>query len=188
IAESGSRIGALRPSTEDPMPGDPRRGWDSMWRKSYGRYGSVQQRRCRPLVEAMEARRLLATFTVANTNDSGPGSLRQAILDPNSREGLDGIAFSIPGAGVHTIHPVGELPEITDPVIIDGTTQPGFDPGNPRPIIELSGGSGGGDGLFITAGDSTVRGLVINSFGIGIFLRFKGGNIIAGNYIRTAVS
>ncbi|MFY9571868.1 MAG: VCBS repeat-containing protein, partial [Blastocatellia bacterium] len=43
-----------------------------------------------------------ATLTVTNTNDSGPGSLRQAILTANSLSGADNINFSIPGAGVPT--------------------------------------------------------------------------------------
>ena len=50
-----------------------------------------------------------ATFTVTNTDDTGPGSLRQAILDANAAPGLDTIAFNIPGAGVHTITPTSGL-------------------------------------------------------------------------------
>ena len=38
------------------------------------------------------------TFVVTNTNDSGPGSLRQAILDANAGRGSDVIAFDIPGS------------------------------------------------------------------------------------------
>src|ERR1043166_3441296 len=45
-----------------------------------------------------------ATFTVTNTNDSGPGSLRQAILDANAASGTDSIVFSI-GSGGQTIIP-----------------------------------------------------------------------------------
>src|SRR5207248_8763451 len=51
-------------------------------------------------------------FTVTNTNDSGTGSLRQAILDANSGGGGT-IAFNIPGTGVHTISPLSALPTIT---------------------------------------------------------------------------
>jgi len=70
-------------------------------------------------------------------------------------------------------------------VIIDGTTQPGW---AGSPIIELD-GSGGLTGLLIFAGNSTVKGLVINRFGGGgILLRTNGGNIIQGNYIGTDVS
>jgi hypothetical protein len=135
------------------------------------------------------------TFTVTNTNDSGSGSLRQAILDANANAGADTIVFNIPGAGVHTITPASTLPTITDPVTIDGTTQPGF-AGNP--IIELSGAiAGATNGLNITAGSSTVLGLVINRFkgnndpsasGNGIFLEKNGGNVIEGNFIGTDVT
>ncbi|MBC8645683.1 MAG: hypothetical protein H7X85_00860 [Thermoanaerobaculia bacterium] len=37
-------------------------------------------------------------FTVTNTNDSGAGSLRQAILDANGMGGTDDIVFAIPGS------------------------------------------------------------------------------------------
>ena len=46
-----------------------------------------------------------ATFSVTNTNDSGAGSLRQAILGANATPGGDSIEFDIPGSGVHTITP-----------------------------------------------------------------------------------
>jgi predicted outer membrane repeat protein len=38
-----------------------------------------------------------ATFAVTNTNDSGPGSLRQAVADANAAPGADTITFSIGG-------------------------------------------------------------------------------------------
>jgi hypothetical protein len=132
-----------------------------------------------PLVSAIKP---LATFTVTNTADSGAGSLRQAILDANASAGMDTITFSI-GSGVQTISPASALPDITDPVIIDGTTQSGF---SNTPIIELSGANAGINvsGLKITAGSSTVRGLVINRFiGKGITLVTNGGNVIEGNFI-----
>ena len=40
-----------------------------------------------------------ATFTVTNTHNNGPGSLRQAIFNANANPGADTIAFNIPGAG-----------------------------------------------------------------------------------------
>src|SRR4051812_10932852 len=84
--------------------------------------------RLRPHLEILEGRTLLATFTVANTNDGGTGSLRQAILDANTTAGADTIAFNIAGAGVRTIAPTLALPPITGPVVIDGYTQPGSRP------------------------------------------------------------
>jgi len=40
-----------------------------------------------------------ASFTVTNTNDSGAGSLKQAILDANANLDADSICFAIPGSG-----------------------------------------------------------------------------------------
>src|SRR3954447_15983623 len=68
---------------------------------------------------------LADTYPVTNTNDSGAGSLRQAIIDANGHSGPDNISFNIPGSGVRTIAPVTELPAITSPVTIDGYTQTG---------------------------------------------------------------
>src|SRR5262245_41237096 len=47
----------------------------------------------RPRLEVLEDRLAPATFTVGNTNDSGSGSLRQAILDANLTSALDHIEF-----------------------------------------------------------------------------------------------
>ncbi len=68
------------------------------------------------------------TFLVTTTNDSGPGSLAQAIADANAtpnQEGPDAILFRIPGRGPHTITLSAALPSVTDPVEIDASTQPG---------------------------------------------------------------
>ena len=134
------------------------------------------------------------TFTVTNTNDSGAGSLRQAILDANATAGADTIHFQI-GSGPKTITPLSPLPTITESVAIDGTTQPGY---SGAPIIEINGANAGAgaSGLHITGGGSLVTGLVINRFvpafpatgGNGILLEIGGGNEIRGNYIGTNVA
>ena len=132
------------------------------------------------------------TFVVTTTADNGdnanptPGSLRAAIVTANNTAGTDTITFQI-GSGVKTILPPSPLPIITDPVIIDGTTQPGF---AGTPIIELKGTSAGANatGLRLEGGSSTVKGLVINRFTTGIFLQTKGSNTITGCYIGTDVS
>jgi parallel beta-helix repeat protein len=127
-----------------------------------------------------------ATLTVTTNADSGAGSLRQAMLDSNASAGtLDTIAFAIPGGGVHTITPASALPTITDPVVIDGTTQPGF---AGMPLVELDGSTAAGTGLMITAGSSTVRGLVINRWATGISISGAGQNLVAGNFIGTDAS
>lgn len=132
------------------------------------------------------------TIWVINTTDSDPGSLRQAIIDSNASVGVkDTIAFNIPGVAPFTITPLTALPTITDPVTIDGTTQPGF---VSTPIIELDGTNVKGNdeyGLNITAAGSTVRGLAINGFsgisGGGILLTVGGYNLIEGNYLGVGI-
>lgn len=118
----------------------------------------------RPRIERLEDRRLLATFTVTNTLDSGSGSLRDAITQANTNAGADVIEFNIGGSGVQTINLASALPTIIDPVTIDGTTQPGF-AGVPR--VELNGTNAGAatHGLRISAANSVVKGLIINRFG-----------------------
>ncbi len=127
-----------------------------------------------------------ATFTVTNVSDSGPGSLRQAILFANSTPATDTIAFNLPGSGVHTIAPLTALPTITSPVTIDGGPE----------RIEISGASApvGTDGLRITAGGSTIRSLTINRFraevfgggGNAIIFQNGGGNSVLACFIGTS--
>ena len=57
-----------------------------------------------------------ATFTVTSNGETGPGTLKQAILDANATPGRDEIRFAVPQA---TIEGAG-LPPITDAVDIDG--------------------------------------------------------------------
>ncbi|MDT3778358.1 DUF4347 domain-containing protein [Nitrospira sp. MA-1] len=177
---------------------------------------------------------VLATYTVTNTNNSGAGSLRQAILDANGNPGTDTISFNIAltdpnhlyyrdngvggtfGAPVATtlsdaaitdfdadymagtarswyrITLSGSDLNVTQGVIIDGSTQAGYDAAK-GPIIELNAAgvaSGDPNGLTLTTGASTVRGLVINLAGddaIEIDVN-AGGSTIVGNYLGTDVS
>lgn len=126
-----------------------------------------------------------ATFTVRNTDDSGPDSLRQAILDSNASLAPDTIAFDIQGVGVHTIRPLSELPRLTGPTIIDGATQPGY---ANKPLVELTGDNAGPvNGLWFSAGTdgSTIRGLVINGFAGRALVILSGHNHVVANYIGT---
>ena len=122
------------------------------------------------------------TFTVTNTNDSGSGSLRQAILDANVNIGLDIIDFNITGTGPHTIQPFTALPLIKDPVVIDGYTQPGATPAtysSPATLlIELDGINVSDTGLKIwLVGNSTVRGLVIKKLDFSRQTRYSIENV-----------
>ncbi len=124
-----------------------------------------------------------ATLTVTTTADNGPGSLRQAILDANGNVGADVIVFAIPGTGVQTISPASALPEITDPLMIDATTEPGY---AGAPLIELDGVAAGQGvaGLDISAGNTTLRGLAIGRFTLyGVRLSGGGANVVEACYI-----
>ena len=111
---------------------------------------SPHRRRRSWQVQPLEDRTLLATFVVTNTTNTGTGSLRWAIEQSNATFGQDQIHFNIPGAGVQSIKPTTALPTITETVIIDGTTQPGW---SGSPLIELNGSLAG----------STLTGLNVNT-------------------------
>ena len=134
-------------------------------------------------------RSVLATYTVTNTNDSGAGSLRQAILNSNATATVDDtIVFNIAGTGTHTITLVSALPSITDTVIIDATTDDSFAANGNAPAIAIDENEVAPTAtlyLDSTAGGSTIRGLAIWNFtGAAIFLSDGAdGNTVAGNYI-----
>src|SRR6476619_3943123 len=129
--------------------------------------------------------------TVTNTSSSGPGSLTQAITDTNANGG-GVISFNIPGSGRRTITNV--LPAVTQPVTIDGYSQPGTsvntaqNTDNAVLLIELAGCS-----LTLKTGGCRITGLIIrgdspnsSASGIGILVTIanasapKTGNVIAG--------
>jgi parallel beta helix pectate lyase-like protein len=81
------------------------------------------------------------TYTVTSTADSGPGTLRQAIIDANTNPGLDTIRFNISTGGGNlfegsapntyaVIEVNNALPTITGAVYINGSTQSNTNPGN----------------------------------------------------------
>jgi parallel beta-helix repeat protein len=119
---------------------------------------------------------------VTNTDDGGPGSLRQAILDANALSGREVIRFNISGAT--SIAPLTALPAITNPVIVDATTQPGY---GGSPVVELTGAgltSSTISGLSIIGSQVTVRGLSITAFpSNGIAVSTGSLGVIEDNWI-----
>jgi hypothetical protein len=146
-------------------------------------------------------------LTVTNTLDSGPGSLRQAIINANSASGSDTIAFNIDAnsdAGcnsttkVCTIKPASLFDNITSQLTIDGYSQTGSSPNtllvgdDAKLLIELD--ATNVSPAFRLEGPtilgSTIKGLAITHLaGVGILITDgSGNNTIAGNFIGVNVS
>ena len=119
-----------------------------------------------------------AVFTVTSVNDSGAGTLRQAILDSNGNAGVDTITFNIPGSGLQTIVLASALPDIVDPVVIDARTQPGY---LSAPVVEVNGAAVTAPNAVMTlsAGGSTIQGLAITrGQDAGLRMQTNGLNVI----------
>jgi len=118
---------------------------------------------------------------VTTASEGGPGSLLQAITTANTQTGPTTIDFAI-GSGVQTIEIGSELPPITSPIVLDGTTQPGY---SGTPLIVLTQiGDTFQTPLDIQADGCTIRGLVINDFPSNILLG-SSNNVVEGNFLGT---
>lgn len=114
-------------------------------------------------------------FVVTSTGSTGAGTLHQAIVDANAHPGHDQIHFNLTGTAPFVIQ-TGNLPAVTDPVDIDGTTQPGY---NGRPLVVVRGGAGA-PALQLTANDSLIRGLVLNgAWDLGIVVAGSNNRILS---------
>jgi hypothetical protein len=140
------------------------------------------------------------TFTVLNINPEGANSLREAIARSNAHPGLDTITFSIPGTGPHviTLSAGSGLPDVRDVAIIDGASEPSFDPVTRQPVVVISqtfflGNVSITNGLAVTgefANGSQIRSLRITSFvdngNQSAAIRVNSDNVVVtGNYIGT---
>jgi CSLREA domain-containing protein len=129
----------------------------------------------------------------ANKGLDGKVSLREALLAANATVNgtqPDEILFDIGEAmvaGAHSILLTSLLPEITDAVVINGTTEPDF---STRPVIEITGANAVAQGLTISASGSTIKGLAINAFAAQGILIYQGAadTQILGNHIGTDVT
>ena len=157
------------------------------WRKSLRSFlGAVGRARMprrpsiRPRLEALEDRQMPSVMLVTDTNNAGPGSLRQAILDANANPGPDTIEFDIEPGGGQTIALTSPLPTLAEAVTIDGTTQPGW---MAKPLITIDGTALTipANGLTTTADGCAVKGLIFENFifGAGIAL-YSNNNVVTG--------
>lgn len=139
-------------------------------------------------------------ITVTNGTDNGVGTLRSAIEQANAGPGLNLIQFDLPGCAFQ-IQLSTPLPDITEPLIIDGFSQPGasvntLDHGNNSVLcIQLVALSGVNVPWALRVPPTSsaalkVRGISFHGFNSGggllgeaaIFLQGGSGHEIQGNY------
>jgi len=108
---------------------------------------------------------LATTYTVTTTANSGPGSLRQAMLDANSTPGPDSIRFEISGTAPHTISPTSTLPTLSDAgTVIDGGSQNPNGYSGPGPYVIVDGSNMSSGYLFtLSAAQCELLGLYIRN-------------------------
>jgi len=158
----------------------------------------------RSILEVLERRELLSTWTVISNADLGTGSttnpsqgdlrycITQAINDPIP--GPEFIQFSIPGST--TIALTGPLPAITRPLTIDGTTEVGY-AGVPlialdattlrtgQSALTISAGGGGTVIKALAIGNSAGEAISILGNNLGHGASSGDDNLITGCYIGT---
>src|SRR5262249_3233870 len=131
-----------------------------------------------------------ANFTtlITNTNDSGSGSLRQAILNANANPGTHSLVFApglLPGTGAPpaTITLLTPLPTITHALTINATGPQGT---SAPPRLQIDGHLlSSGNGLVFQDTGNAVEGVAISGFpGDGLVFN-AGGNIVSGDRIGT---
>jgi hypothetical protein len=108
-------------------------------------------------------------------------TFRAAIEEANAWSGRDAIRFSTDTSalydvnGIAWLRPATDYPPIFEPVDIDGTTAPSYDPARtPRVVLVESGGFYGLN-LLPTAGDTSIRGLTFGGFFYGVYLNGTDG-------------
>ncbi|MDX2302002.1 MAG: LamG-like jellyroll fold domain-containing protein [Microscillaceae bacterium] len=142
----------------------------------------------------------LWALRVKNTDDSQAESLRDVITQANNLAGTHYVDFNLlttdanynPNEGGYwSIKPLSTLPVISESIILDAWTQPGF---VNKPLIEIDGiNLTNSFGVLLTANNCIIRGFAINNFqgtgGDNIAIEiFSSNNTISGNYIGTDIS
>ena len=145
--------------------------------------------------------------STADTGDQQPGdglcftgdlvgetpecTLRAAIQEGNASPGRQTVEFDIPDDqavdGSFEILVQPSLPIITESLVIDATTQDGYQPG--APVVEINGeqlGNNPGWGFQVEADESALRGLAVHSFASnGVLLNGADRNLLQASIIGT---
>lgn len=179
------------------------------WSKTSSQTARRARHQWRGAVESLEQKQLLATFTVSDfgSDETTPNTLAWAIIQANGNPGFDTIDFNLGSGGRQTINITSNipLPAITDFVLIDGTSQPGFNPSELTPVIQINGEYLGdistnppfyftptpnaygfliNTGAIATSSTTTIKGLAIGGFtGSGIEIVDSNNVVIQGSHI-----
>jgi hypothetical protein len=135
----------------------------------------------------------ITELVVTNSSDSGPGSLRQAILDANSLPDTNTIRFAIPGDFGAILLPATPYPDIVTSMRIDAFTQPGAAP-NASPWsnaadyrISIAGGTTTSYAFRVPVGAGAnvkleLSGFIIGGFTNAVLLQSGSDHVIRGNH------
>lgn len=126
-------------------------------------------------------------YTVTNVGDAGAGTLRQAIINANTTTpaALDTIQFNIGGVGTKTITLLSVLPNITDSVFIDGSSDPSYVAFTP--VIEVNGQNIINWAFYLNAAaaGSHIRGIIINRFAVNGMVIFSNHTKVTACFVGT---
>jgi hypothetical protein len=154
-------------------------------RDSGRRTTSASRRRCAPNLDPLEVRALLSTLVVTNTNDSGTGSLRQAVAGASSG---DTITFSSKLRGQTITLTSGEL-DVARNITIQGpgASQLAVSGDDASEVFNIdSGATVSISGLTITGGNASVGGGITNAGTLSLDQSTIKGNEANGAGIPTA--
>jgi hypothetical protein len=149
----------------------------------------------------------LTSHVVTNTNDSGAGSLRDAITQSNTNNVATTISFDLGNACPYTISPITALPAMTAPITIDGYSQAGAtqnnlsEIGNNAALCVILDGTAHNlqDGLVVSAAAAgavsvTIDGIAFGGFSHGAMTLSGGsghsiwGSRVGGDVVVNATS
>ena len=138
-----------------------------------------------------------SSLSVTSTADSGAGSLRAAITTANTNPALKKIVFNIAGGCPRNITLLTPLPAITQPVSIEGYTQPGAVPNEASDgfdgivcVFLLGGANNIATGLHLLTDSAdeamSISGLGFYSFGSeGVRISGPGKGTLQGSLFNT---
>lgn len=147
-------------------------------------------------------------FTVNSTEDNpdfdltdgvcadktGKCTLRAAIENANLTSETDEIRFDLKGKSPYSFNLTGDLPSITETVVLDATSQKGYSWSSPVIVIDGGGIANYGFKLIGQSSGSVIKGFVLGNFnrvdkenylnnGGGIYAIETGNHQIKGNFI-----